>query len=38
MSNVANALNDLLPALRQLGRVGVFVRDDSGVAHVIVAR
>ena len=38
MSDVAHALNEQLPALRQLGRVAVFVNDDSNVAHIIVPR
>jgi hypothetical protein len=37
MSDVAQALNEHLPALRQLGRVCVFVTDGN-VAHLIVAR
>jgi len=37
MSDVAHALNEHLPALRQLGRVVVFVTDGN-VAHLIVAR
>lgn len=38
MSDVAHTLNERLPALRQLGRVRVFVNDDSNVAHIIVPR
>lgn len=38
MSDVASALHEQLPILRQFGRVVVFVNDDRGVAHIIVAR
>jgi hypothetical protein len=37
MSDVAQALNEHLPGLRQFGRVCVFVTDGN-VAHLIVAR
>lgn len=34
----ARALDECLPKLREQGRIAVFVNDDSGVAHIIVAR
>jgi hypothetical protein len=37
MSETANALNEHLPTLRQLGRVVVFVTDSSNLIHLIVA-
>jgi hypothetical protein len=37
MTDVANTLNEHLPALRQIGRVAIFV-SDGNVAHLIVAR
>jgi hypothetical protein len=37
MSETASALNERLPALRQLGRVAVFVTDGN-VAHLIVTK
>jgi hypothetical protein len=36
MRETARALDEQLPTLRQIGRVAVFVTDDTGVAHIIV--
>ena len=38
LSATACAIDEQLPALREQGRVAVYVTDDSGVAHIIVAR
>jgi hypothetical protein len=37
MTETARALDEQLPTLRQIGRVAVFVTDDTGVSHIIVA-
>jgi hypothetical protein len=34
----ARALDEQLPVLRAQGRVAVYVTDDTGIAHIIVAR
>ncbi len=34
----ADLLNEYLPALREMGRVLVYVTDDTGVAHIIATR
>jgi hypothetical protein len=38
MAATARALDEQLPVLRAQGRVAVYVTDDCGVAHIIVAR
>jgi len=38
LSATARAIDEQLPVLRAQGRVAVYVTDDSGVAHIIVAR
>jgi hypothetical protein len=35
MREIARALSEQLPVLREQGRVVIFVNDDSGVAHLI---
>ncbi len=38
LSATARAIDEQLPVLRAQGRVAVYVTDDSGVAHIIIAR
>lgn len=38
MSETARALHELLPSIRELGKVAVVVNDDDGISHIIVAR
>jgi hypothetical protein len=38
MRETARAIDEQLPALRQLGRTAIYVNDDNNVAHIILAR
>jgi hypothetical protein len=38
LNATARAIDEQLPVLRAQGRVGVYVTDDSGIAHIILAR
>jgi hypothetical protein len=38
MRETARELDEQLPILRQLGKTAVYVTDDDGIVHIIVAR
>jgi hypothetical protein len=38
LSATARAIDEQLPVLRAQGRVAIYVNDESGIAHIIVAR